>query len=390
MRRLRFLCLLLVCTSLFSSRVADSRFYQAELIFPQEKWHNHASSLIELPNGDLLVAWYHGSGERQADDVIIEGARKIKGERTWRPRFLLADTPGFPDTNPALFLDAQKRVWLLWGTIVANEWHTALLKYKISSDYQNPSRPPRWEASDVILFKPPNFAESVNAALDRQPKSDDPKIEAYRARLREHAADKYFSRMGWMTRAHPVTLPSGRVIVPLYSDGFSFSLMAISDDAGATWTASAPLVGGGNIQPSIVRKNDGTLVAYMRDNGPPPKRIHVSSSSDDGLTWTTPMDSDLPNPGSGCEAIRLANGLWALAYNDSERGRNTLAVSLSDDEGKTWKWTRHLEKQETGQFHYPSIVQTRDGLLHVSYSFYTAEGQSIKHATFNVAWVQSK
>jgi hypothetical protein len=37
-----------------------------------------------------------------------------------------------------------------------------------------------------------------------------------------------------MTRAHPYVLDGARLIVPLYSDGFSFSLMAITDDWGAT------------------------------------------------------------------------------------------------------------------------------------------------------------
>jgi len=60
---------------------AQAPFYEAELVFPTEKWHNHASCIVEAPNGDLLVTWYHGSGERNADDVIIEGARKVKGEK---------------------------------------------------------------------------------------------------------------------------------------------------------------------------------------------------------------------------------------------------------------------------------------------------------------------
>ena len=59
-------------------------------------------------------------------------------------------------------------------------------------------------------------------------------------------------------------------------DTFSASIMAISDDKGATWTASKPLIGFGNIQPSLVRKNDGELVAFMRDNGPHQK-IRLSS-----------------------------------------------------------------------------------------------------------------
>ncbi len=62
-----------------------------------------------------------------------------------------------------------------------------------------------------------------------------------------------------MPRVHPVVLPSGRWILPLYTDTFSASIMAISDDRGETWTASKPLIGFGNIQPSLVRKNDGEL-----------------------------------------------------------------------------------------------------------------------------------
>ena len=55
----------------------------------------------------------------------------------------------------------------------------------------------------------------------------------------------YFSRMGWFTRTHPQELPSGRILVPMYSDGYSFGIMAISDDRGYTWTASEPIVGRG-------------------------------------------------------------------------------------------------------------------------------------------------
>ncbi len=118
--------------------------------------------------------------------------------------------------------------------------------------------------------------------------------------------------------------------------------MAISDDRGETWTSSKPLIGFGNIQPSLVRKDSGELVAFMRDNGPH-KKIRLSTSRDQGLSWSSVTDSIFPNPGAGIEAIRLANGHWALIYNDTPRGRHSLAVSVSEDEGLTWKYTRHLE-----------------------------------------------
>jgi predicted neuraminidase len=382
----------------------ETPFLESELIFPLENWHNHSSCIVETPRGDLLVCWYHGSGERTADDVKIEGARARKGSRTWSARFTMADTPGYPDTNCILLIDPQKRLWLIWPTILANEWETALLKYKIASSYERDSAP-AWQISEVLHVTPgPEFEQTVSkyaAAMEQRLARD--ASEQLRARgrqwiesIRKHAADKFYRRLGWMPRAHAFVLDDKRLIVPLYSDGFSFSLMAITDDWGATWHTSAPLVGQGNIQPSIVRRRDGSLYTLMRDNGLPPKRLHQSESRDRGATWSEVADSDLPNPGSGAEVISLRSGRWVLISNDTERGRHSLAVQMSEDEGKTWPWKRHLEFDapgaEAGSYHYPSIIQTRDGTLHASYSYFAPKsgGKSIKHAHFNESWILTR
>ena len=102
--------------------------------------------------------------------------------------------------------------------------------------------------------------------------------------LRERLDSKLYQRLGWQPRCKPTVLPSGRILLPLYTDTFSISIMAISDDGGETWYASAPLIGWGNIQPTVLRRNDGTLVAYMRENGPR-RRVRVCESRDEGLTW---------------------------------------------------------------------------------------------------------
>ena len=88
--------------------------YAAELVFPLHPQHNHAPGIVECPNGDLLVSWYRGSGERTADDVAVYGARKAKGSLQWSEPFLLADTPGFPDCNTCLMIDRRQRLWLFW------------------------------------------------------------------------------------------------------------------------------------------------------------------------------------------------------------------------------------------------------------------------------------
>lgn len=385
-------------------------FLTSELIFPLEHWHNHASMVVEAANGDLITCWFHGSGERQADDVKIEGSRLRIGAKVWEPRFTMADTPGYPDTNCTLFIDPQQRLWLFWPTILANEWHTALMKYKISSHYAGPGAP-RWERSDVLHITPgPEFEDEVGRVTAEWEKNlasrndqEQMKLKIHIARIRKLAVDKLSRRIGWMTRAHPFLLDGKRLIVPLYSDGFSFSLMAWTDDWGNNWKSSRPLIGEGNIQPSIIRKRDGSIYTLMRDNGPAPHRLHQSLSRDRGESWSPVTDSSLPNPGAGAEIIGLKDGHWALIFNDTEKLRNRLAVSISDDEGASWKWKRYLENDpdgtEAGSFHYPSIIQSRDGSLHATYSYHlnrkdveidkdgNPRRKSIKHVHFNEAWV---
>jgi predicted neuraminidase len=163
--------------------------------------------------------------------------------------------------------------------------------------------------------------------------------------------------------------------------------MAVSDDEGATWYASAPICGLGNIQPTVLERKDGSLVTYMRENGPRGK-IRVSESTDHGLNWTPVTSSTLPNPGAGIDGVRLANDHWVLIYNDLRTGRHRLAVSISEDEGKTWPITRHLENNVTGSFHYPAIIQGADGTIHAVYSYFLPTGKSMKHAAFNEEWIR--
>ncbi len=371
---------------------SSAPLFRSELIFPLEKWHNHSSSVVELPNGDLLVCWFHGSGERTADDVKIEGARWSQKTGKWSERFTMADTPGFPDTNPTMFIDSRQRLFFLWPVIVAHTWESALMKYRISTDYQQASGPPKWEHQDNIILIPKDIGVLTRALFEKD-KGKEGRPGEYATKIIEHAEDMYFSRMGWFTRTHPVQLPSGRILVPMYSDGYSFGIMAISDDGGYNWTASQPIVGYGCIQPSVVRKKDGTLVAYLRDNGPPPKRAHVSYSKDDGVSWTTAVDTDILNPGTSLEAIVLRNGNWLMVYNDLERQRHSLVAALSDDEGATWKWRRHLDgdpdKVIASQFHYPSVIQAKNGTIHITYSYFVPEGKAIKHVQLDEDWIKA-
>lgn len=382
------ICLL----SVMASAAAETPQYQAELVFPLHSQHNHAPGIVECPNGDLLVSWYRGSGERTADDVAVYGARRRKGADTWSSPFLLADYPKFPDCNTCMMIDRQDRLWLFWPVILANSWESCLTNYRVASHYTDDG-PPRWDWQGLVLLRPADFHNQVADVLrqetQRYGKSLSDRQRAGLKRLLDRSGEKLYQRLGWQPRCKPTVLPSGRILLPLYSDTFSISIMAISDDQGKTWYASQPLVGLGNIQPAVLRRDNGTLVAYMRENGPR-NRVRICQSQDDGVTWGPVGVSKLPNPGSGLDGVRLANGHWLLIYNDSVTGRNTLAASISEDEGRTWPWTRHLERHDSGSYHYPAVIQGADGTIHVVYSYFVQGGKSMKHAAINEAWIRSQ
>ncbi len=380
---------------------AEPPFYKAELVFPLQDQHNHAAGIVECPNGDLLVSWYRGSGERSADDVAVYGARRRKGSQRWCEPFLMADHPGFPDCNTCMMIDRQDRLWLFWPIILDNHWESCLTNYKISSHYTGDGCP-RWDRERVMFLKPDDFSKELIADAEKEaanlPEFKSPAGKKLLEEFKQRARSKLYQRLGWQPRCKPTILPSGRILLPLYSDTFSIGIMAVSDDGGASWYASKPLLGVGAIQPTVLRRNDGTLVAYMRENGPK-QHIRISQSKDDGIHWGPVGVIELPNPGAGIDGVRLANGHWLLIYNDTTRSRASLAASLSHDEGRTWKWTRHLEKHRSGAYHYPAIIQGRDGTIQLVYSYYVRrpaaagkpgrEGQSIKHVAVNEAWIQA-
>jgi len=433
-------CAFLAC----NLKVQPTLEYGESIIFPLQNDHVHGPTIVELPNGDLLSAWFQGSGERWADDVKIMGSRLANGDTTWSETFLMADTPGFPDINPMMFMDTKNRLWLMWYPVLANQWDTSIPMYRISEEYENPGAPV-WSWQDIILVKPGDKTERGIQPGDRFVEAVAKQLSEYEDYLKAELIgdipedkkeylmmrwERYKSnvdslargqnmvrsgrlkdgenevsaklgyplsrRIGWQTKNKPVII-SDRIVVPFYSDGLNCSLFAITDDLGKTWKFSNPVIGGIGIQPTIAITRDGTLAAYLRDNGPPPQRMQRTNSEDGGMTWSIAKDTELPNPGAGFDMVTLASGGWLIVYNHTEDGRHDLTVAISDNDGKSWKWSKKIEYDDRAKkataSHYPAVIQGANGMVHTVYSFHHKDRdggphKTIKYASFPVSWVK--
>ncbi|MEJ1241990.1 exo-alpha-sialidase [Chryseolinea sp. T2] len=436
--------LVIILTACTKKSIEQAPFH-GQIVFPYQSEHVHGSTIVELPNGDILTAWFQGSGERWADDVRIMGSRLIKGDTTWSAPFVMADVDGFPDINPILFMDHSKRLWMMWYPVLANQWETSIPMYRLSEDYNSPGAP-KWNWQDVLFVKVGDKTERGIQPNDKFVKQVDEQLRDYEAylnsTLKQSMGDSAWKallpewnrykvkmdslsrgqnmvrggklktntgwdessglgypltrRIGWQTKNKAV-FSGERMIVPLYSDGFDCTLFALTDDGGKTWTYSNPVLGGAGIQATIVRAADGTLSAYLRDNGPPPSRMQRTDSHDNGVTWSIPKDDLLPNPGAGFDAVTLPNGEWLMVFNDTEYERFNLSVAISDDAGKTWKWKKAIENDTRNEkqtsSHYPSVVVGADGRIHVSYSYHRDDvtpGKTVKYVTFTTDWVKNQ
>lgn len=410
--------------------------------------HTHGSTIVKLPNGELMAAWFQGNGERDATTTKIMGSRLPAGASDWTEPFVLADTPRIADINPALYVDERDRLWLFWYPVLAGRWETSQLKYVYADqgDYEFESvgnRQPDWAWQDAIYVRlgdhrfgvtpPDSFVDNLKKKLEEYeaylfaPKEEGGAgmLEIYRSEWQGFyeermslAEGKIFSikegyplarRLGWQTKNKPYSLKlengATRTILPLYSDTMEMSVMALSDDGGKTWDLSEPIVGLAIIQPSMALRSDGTLVAFLRNNGKPPHRIVYSESKDYGKTWTIgKLRNDLFDYGIGSDmTVNPATGHWIFVHNSTESGREHLAVALSKDEGRTWEYRRHLEmdtRQEQGKYHYPAVIADDEGNIHITYTVdYTSQDRNgggkslnrhnnIKYVKLDEAWIE--
>jgi predicted neuraminidase len=140
-----------------------------------------------------------------------------------------------------------------------------------------------------------------------------------------------------------------------------------------------------NQHPALIERSDGSVLALLRPCGGQ-GRILQSVSNDGGRGWSPAERTELTSPFAGLDALRLRDGRFVVIYNSNPEARNPLSIAVSEDEGQTWPIKRDLVAGE-GQFHYPAIIQDREGRLLVTF---TNNRKTVDQVTMALDWLDGK
>ncbi len=308
--------------------------------------YKHPSSITELDNGDLFVAYYGGDGEYRPNTAVY-GLRRAAAGGQWSAPVVLARDPFISVGNPVVWKAPDGVVWLFYVVRPGATWSTSRIAAKISGDGAR-----TWSDTTIVSW-----------------------LE------------------GTMVRSHPLALRDGAYLLPIYQEtgrdtelvGPDTSSLFLRLEPGArSWTPSNLVASRiGNLQPAAVELADGSLLALCRRGGDyelgDDGFLVRTESHDGGRTWSPGVETDLPNPNAAVDLLRLASGNLLLVYNHSMSERTPLATALSTDGGRTFKRTRDLASGE-GSYAYPYAMQSRDGKIRVAY---TSDGRTtLRLATF--------
>lgn len=336
-------CGCLATTASLQTPTLHSEFIYETAPFPSA----HASTIVETTDG-LVAAWFGGTAERNPDVGIW--VSRHGGGRWSAPvevaNGVQADGTRHPTWNPVLFQPSNGPLLLFYkvGPSPQAWWGMVRTSGDNGRTWSAAARLPEGILGP-IRAKPVQLADGTLLAGSST----------------EHA--------GWVAHMERFVKRSPRWTIEELSDP-------------ASWQKTGPLNDPkefGAIQPTILVHSPARLQILCRSRQ---QVVTEAWSEDGGKTWSKMTATSLPNPSAGIDAVTLGDGRVALVYNPLPKGRHKLEIAVSKD-GRSWTPGVTLEDAPgTGEYSYPAMIRTRDGKLHVTYTW---RRQRIRHAVVDPA-----
>jgi predicted neuraminidase len=326
----------------------DVSIVKSEFIFERAPFPSaHASTIVETREG-LVAAWFGGTAERNPDVGIWVSRHD---GTAWSAPIEVANGVAAaagggrqPTWNPVLFQPSNGPLLLFYKVGPSpSEWW-GLVRTSIDSGRT-------WSAAARL-------PEGTLGPIRAKP------VELAAGTL---LAGSSTERGGWV----------------VHMERFSGNWDAETLASPRAWQTSGPLNDPkefGAIQPTILVHSPARLQILCRSQQ---KVITEAWSDDGGRTWARMRATPLPNPSAGIDAIRLADGRFLLVSNPTPSGREKLEISVSAD-GNAWQPAVVLE-DPPGEHSYPAMIQSRDGLVHVTYTW---KRERIKHVVIDASRIR--
>ncbi len=319
----------------------DGPVVKAEFVFEQAPFPSaHASTIVEARDG-LVAAWFGGTAEKNPDVGIW--LSRLDGSQWSAPvevaNGVQPDGKRYPCWNPVLFQPSNGPLLLFYKVGPSpSEWWALV---RTSADGGR-----TWSA-------PTKLPDGMLGPIRAKPVELQPGV-LLAGSSTEHG--------GWV----------------VHMERYTGAWTAEALGAARSWEKTPPLNDPkefGAIQPTILVHSPSLLQILCRSR----QGVIVESwSQDGGRTWGHMTATPLPNPSAGIDSVRLKDGRFLLVYNPSKTGRERLDIAVSPD-GKGWRSVLALENS-AGEYSYPAMIQTRDGMVHVTYTW---RRERIKHVVID-------
>lgn len=290
----------------------------------------HASTVLPLPDGRVMCAWFAGEHEKN-DNVRIWFSIRDGGK--WSVPAKIPSEENVPHWNPVLDLknDGTVRVYFKKGKEI-KDWVT-------------------WFSDTKDCGK--TWTQAKELVPDDNSGGRGP------------------------VKNKCIRTAEGLLLAPASSEKTKNwrCFIDVSRDDGNTWTRCDFIIRPRKnfglakmIQPTLWQDDEGVVHALMRtDKG----RIYKSSSVDGGIHWSKAERTELPNNNSGIDCVRVPDGRVFLVYNpvaENWGDRSPLELAVSSDNGKSFSTVAVLENDEGGEFSYPSITFYNNRLF-IAYTY---------------------